>query len=77
MTIESWLQAAIADAETRGLPELKPILEALARSTKTLRAADFNDDASGASDPQSNLQSNPQSNPQSAIRNPQSQDVRR
>ena len=47
MTIESWLKAALADAEHRGLPELKPILEALARSTQALRAADFNDDASG------------------------------
>jgi hypothetical protein len=47
MTIASWLQAAIADAEKRGLPDLKPILEALARSTQALRAADFNDDASG------------------------------
>ena len=46
MTIESWLQAAIADAEKRGIPELKPILEALAKSTRALRAADFNDDAS-------------------------------
>jgi hypothetical protein len=48
MTIESWLKAALADAEHRGLPELKPILEALARSTQALRAADFNGDASGA-----------------------------
>ena len=47
MTIESWLKAAIADAERRGLPELKPILEALARSTQALRAATFNDNASG------------------------------
>ena len=47
MTIESWLKAAVADAERRGLPELKPILEALARATQALRAADFNDDASG------------------------------
>jgi hypothetical protein len=47
MTIESWLKAALADAEHRGLPELKPILEALARSTQALRSADFNDDASG------------------------------
>lgn len=47
MTIDAWLQAAIADAERRGLPELKPMLETLARSTKALRAADFNDDASG------------------------------
>jgi hypothetical protein len=45
MTIEAWLQAAIADAEKRGLPELKPILETLARATKALRAADFNDHA--------------------------------
>jgi hypothetical protein len=47
MTIESWLRAAIADAEARGVPELKPILETLARATTALRAADFNDDASG------------------------------
>jgi hypothetical protein len=53
MTIESWLKAAIADAEKRGLPELKPILEALARSTQALRAADFNDDASGGLQSQS------------------------
>jgi hypothetical protein len=46
MTIDAWLQAAIADAERRGLPALKPILEALAKSTQALRAADFNDDAS-------------------------------
>jgi hypothetical protein len=47
MTIESWLQAAIADAERRGLPELKPLLETLARATTALRASKFNDDASG------------------------------
>jgi hypothetical protein len=45
MTLESWLQAAIADAERRGLPALKPLLEALARATAALRGADFNDDA--------------------------------
>jgi len=45
MTVDAWLQAAIADAERRGLPELKAMLEALARATRTLRAADFNDDA--------------------------------
>jgi len=48
MTIDAWLQAAIADAERRGLPELKPILETLARATAALRAADFNDHASGS-----------------------------
>jgi hypothetical protein len=45
MTIDAWLQAAIADAQRRGLPELKPLLEALARTTQSLRDADFNDRA--------------------------------
>jgi hypothetical protein len=70
MTIESWLQAAIADADRRGLPELKPLLETLARTTTVLRAADFNEDASGSAlsairSPQSAVR-----NPQSAVRNP-------
>ena len=40
MNVADWLAAAIADAERRGLPELKPMLETLARSTETLRRAD-------------------------------------
>ena len=40
MTIDSWLAAAVADAERRGLGALKPLLETLARSTAALRAAD-------------------------------------
>jgi hypothetical protein len=40
MDINAWLNAAIADAERRGLPELKPLLETLARSTAALRDAD-------------------------------------
>jgi len=44
VSIETWLEAAIADAERRGLPELKPSLEELARVVRTLRAADFVDD---------------------------------
>lgn len=51
MTIESWLQAAVADAERRGLPGLAPLLEALARATRALRAGDFNGDASGGQCP--------------------------
>lgn len=43
MDIDAWLQVAIADAERRGLPELKPLLEALARATQALRSADFNE----------------------------------
>jgi hypothetical protein len=38
--IEAWLAAAAADAERRGLPGLKPLLETLARSTDALREAD-------------------------------------
>lgn len=48
MTIDAWLQAAQADADRRGLPELKPLLETLSRATAALRAADFNDSASPA-----------------------------
>jgi len=40
MNIADWLAAACADADKRGLGELKPMLEALARSTTALRLAD-------------------------------------
>ena len=40
MTIDAWLSAAIQDAERRHLPELKPLLESLAQSTRALRGAD-------------------------------------
>ena len=40
MTVQSWLAAAIADAERRGLADLKPLLETLARSTEGLRRAE-------------------------------------
>jgi hypothetical protein len=42
MTIDDWLHWALADAERRGLPGLKPLLEALARALASLREADFN-----------------------------------
>jgi len=51
--IARWLAAAEADAEQRGLPELKPLLQGLATSTAALRAADWNDDADGLSAPAS------------------------
>jgi hypothetical protein len=47
MTIKIWLDWAVQDAERRGLPKLKPLLETLARSTSALRTADWNDDATG------------------------------
>ena len=47
MTIKSWLEMATQDADRRGLPELKPLLEALAKATSALRSAEWNEDASG------------------------------
>jgi hypothetical protein len=38
--VARWLAAACADAEARGLAELRPLLEGLARSTNALRDAD-------------------------------------
>jgi hypothetical protein len=41
MTVEDWLRAVTADGEARGLPQLTPLLESLALSTRRLRDADF------------------------------------
>jgi hypothetical protein len=38
--VARWLASACEDAETRGLPQLKPLLEGLARATDALRTAD-------------------------------------
>ena len=38
--IDAWLRAASHDADRRGLPLLKPLLEGLARSTVALREAE-------------------------------------
>jgi hypothetical protein len=43
--LRAWLEAALADADRRGLRELKPLIESLAVSTEALRAADWNPDA--------------------------------
>jgi hypothetical protein len=40
MDVANWLARVSADAEARGLPELKPLLETLGRSTQALRDAD-------------------------------------
>ena len=47
MTIDEWLEQAVRDAERRGLPALRPLLEGLAKSTTALRAADWNVDLTG------------------------------
>ncbi len=40
MDIAAWLACASDDADARGLPELKPLLQTLARCTQALRDAD-------------------------------------
>lgn len=50
MELDDWLRAALADAERRGLAELQPMLDTLARATRALRRADWNDDPTGRSD---------------------------
>lgn len=45
MTLEQWLEDAKSDAYRRKLPELADLLDGLSRSTRALRAADWNDDA--------------------------------
>jgi len=40
MRVADWLTRVTADAERRGLTELVPLLQTLARSTEALRAAD-------------------------------------
>jgi len=50
MTVKIWLENAAQDADRRGLPALRPLLEALARATSALRTADWNLDATGTGD---------------------------
>ena len=45
MTVARWLAAAQADVERRGLPELKPLLQALAAASTALRRAEWNERA--------------------------------
>jgi len=45
LTVQSWLETALADAEARGLIDLKPLLRSLADATTLLRRADWNEDA--------------------------------
>jgi hypothetical protein len=41
MTVETWLKIALEDADKRGLPEIKPLLEGLAKAMRDVRAADL------------------------------------
>ena len=52
MTIKLWLEQALQDADRRGLPALRPLLEALARAASALRNADWNANAAGQRGPE-------------------------
>jgi hypothetical protein len=47
MTVDAWLELAVADTERRGLPDMRPLLEGLAQATRLLRRAACNADARG------------------------------
>jgi len=51
MTIEEWLASACADADRRGLPDLKPLLAALADATRAMRAAGWDETGVAAAGP--------------------------
>jgi hypothetical protein len=54
MTMEDWLANACADADRRGLPDLKPLLASLADATRELRSGGWDTrggDAAHASRP--------------------------
>jgi hypothetical protein len=46
MTVAEWLAYAKSDAEKRGLKDIIPALEMLAKATEQLRRADWNEDPS-------------------------------
>ena len=50
MTVAEWLACALTDVERRYLPEMRPVLEGLARMSVGLRAAAWNADASDRDD---------------------------
>ena len=50
MTIDHWLETACADADRRGLPELKPLLASLAEATRALRSAGWEEAGRAADD---------------------------
>jgi hypothetical protein len=52
MTLDDWYDAARNDADRRGLPDLKPVIDLLRQAARQLREADWNDDARS---PRSNL----------------------
>jgi hypothetical protein len=48
--LQTWLEGALLDADRRQLAALRPLLEALSRTTSLLREADWNLEAADHSD---------------------------
>ena len=51
--LQAWLDGVLQDADRRELPALRPLLEALSRSTAVLRQADWNLEATDRAEPSS------------------------
>lgn len=66
MTLDDYYDWACKDAERRGLPALKPVLDALRTGARQLRDADWNDDASGGSPGSSSSSSDSTTSPRAA-----------
>jgi hypothetical protein len=47
MTLDEWFDLAVADADRRQLPDMRPVLKGLHSAAAALRAASWNDDARG------------------------------
>jgi len=45
--VAAWMTRIADDARRRGLPELVPLIESLGRAVRSLREADWNDNARG------------------------------
>jgi hypothetical protein len=50
MTVDAWRDAVVADAEAHGLADVAPLLRSLSEMTRHLRSAEWNTDASGATE---------------------------
>ena len=50
MTLDEWYAYAAADADRRQLADLTPVLKGLRAAAEHLRAASWNDDATGRPD---------------------------
>lgn len=61
MTVDRWLENAVADAERRGLPELRALLETLAQATRVLRSASLGEHADGSRSAETVTESGPES----------------